>query len=226
MTDERRTTAEQAPTGGSADSDGLPTGDQVVDVADTPTGEPDPEVVHVPPRRALPGRLVWVVWGAIALAVVVIDQATKALAVLELSDRTIDLGVMDLHLVRNPNAAFDIPGFPGMFLLVAVVVVTMIVRTLPSTDRLSLATGYGLLTGGAVGNAIDRVARDPGFPAGHVVDFFDLGWYPVFNIADSAIVCGAIALAVLLLLVERDERRQAAAPRRRSVRPGTGTPRR
>lgn len=166
------------------------------------------------------------VWGAIALAVVVIDQATKALAVLELSDRTIDLGIMDLRLVRNPNAAFDIPGFPGMFLLVAVVVVTMIVRTLPTTDRLSLAAGYGLLTGGAVGNAIDRVARDPGFPAGHVVDFFDLRWYPVFNIADSAIVCGAIAMAVLLLLVERDERRQAAAPRRRSVRPDTGTPRR
>ena len=178
--------------------------------------------MHVPARRALPGRLVWVVWAAVALAILVCDQATKALAVIELSDRTVDLGLMDLRLVRNPNAAFDIPGFPGMFLLVSIVVVSMIVRTLPSTDRLSLAAGYGLLTGGALGNAIDRVARDPGFPAGHVVDFFDLGWYPVFNIADSAIVCGAIALAVLLLLVEREERRQAAAPRRRSVRPGTG----
>lgn len=184
----------------------------------------DPRAVR--PRRALPGRLVWVVWAAVAGAVVVCDQATKGLAVAELSDRVVDLGFMDLRLIRNPNAAFDIPGFPGMFLIVAVVVVTMIVRTLPSTDRLSLVVGYGLLTGGAIGNGIDRVARFPGFPSGHVVDFFDLRWFPVFNIADSAIVCGAIFLSVLLVLVEREERRHGRPPRRRSVRPDTGTPRR
>jgi signal peptidase II len=178
------------------------------------------------PRRALPGRLVWVVWAAVALAVLVCDQATKGLAVAELTDRIIDLGFMDLRLIRNPNAAFDIPGFPGMFLLVAIVVLTMIVRTLPGTDRLSLAAGYGLLTGGALGNAIDRIARDPGFPTGHVVDFFDLRWFPVFNIADSAIVCGAILLGLLLLRAEREERQAATAPRRPSVRPDTSTPRR
>ena len=189
-----------------------------------PDAPPSPAVV---PRRALPGRLVWVVWVAIAAAVLVVDQATKALAVFELDDRTVDLGFMDLRLVRNPNAAFDIPGFPGMFLLIAVVVVVMVVRTLPSVDRLPLAAGFGLLTGGAVGNAIDRVVRDPGFPAGHVIDFFDLRWFPVFNIADSAIVCGAVLLALLTLRAEREERQlQAGAPPRRSVRPETGTPRR
>jgi signal peptidase II len=188
---------------------------------------PEPADAPPPVRRALPGRLVWVVWAAVALAVIVVDQATKAIAVAELSDRVIDLGVMDLRLVRNPNAAFGIPGFAGMFLIVAVVVVAMVVRTLPATDRLSLAAGYGLLTGGAIGNAIDRVARDPGFPGGHVVDFFDLRWFPVFNIADSAIVCGAIGLGLLLLIAERQEQREAAAtPRRRSVRPDAGTPRR
>lgn len=179
------------------------------------------------PRRALPGRLVWVVWVAVAAPVIVVDQATKALAVFELDERIIDLGLMDLRLVRNPNAAFDVPGFPGMFLLIAVIVVAVIVRTLPTTDRLSLAAGFGLLTGGAVGNAIDRAVRHPGFPAGHVVDFFDLRWFPVFNIADSAIVCGAIFLALLTLRAEREERRlQAAAGQRSSVRPETGTPRR
>lgn len=178
-------------------------------------------------RHALPGRLVWVAWGAVAGAVLVIDQATKAIAVEELSGRVIDLGFMDLRLVRNPDAAFNIPGFPGMFLLVAVVVVTMIVRALPHTDRLSLAVGYGLLTGGALGNAIDRVARYPGLPDGHVVDFLDLRWWPVFNVADSAIVTGAAFLALLLYLLERSERRAAEAmPPRRSVRPETGTPRR
>lgn len=181
----------------------------------------------VVPRRALPGRLVWVVWVAVAVAVIVVDQATKALAVFELADRTIDLGFMDLRLIRNPNAAFDVPGFPGMFLLVAVIVVTVIVRTLPSTDRLSVATGFGLLTGGAIGNAFDRALRHPGFPSGHVVDFFDLRWFPVFNIADSAIVCGAILLGILTLRAEREERQlRAAAAKRSSVRPETGTPRR
>lgn len=185
----------------------------------------EPRSEPVVPRRALPGRLVWVVWGAVALAVLVVDQATKALAVSELADRIIDLGFMDLRLIRNPNAAFDLPGFPGMFLLIAVVVVTMIVRTLPSTDRLSLAAGFGLLTGGALGNAIDRLARSPGFPGGHVVDFFDLRWFPVFNIADSAIVCGATLLAVLMVRAEREEK-LSNHERRPSVRPGTGTPRR
>jgi signal peptidase II len=181
----------------------------------------------VVPRRALPGRLVWVVWVAAAAAVLIVDQATKALAVYELDDRVIPLGLMDLRLVRNPNAAFDVPGFPGMFLIIAIIVVTVIIRTLPSTDRLSLAAGFGLLTGGAVGNAIDRALRFPGFPTGHVVDFFDLGWFPVFNIADSAIVCAAIFLALLTFRAEREERElRAAAEQHRSVRPETGTPRR
>jgi signal peptidase II len=179
------------------------------------------------PRRALPGRLVWVVWIALAVAIVVVDQATKALVVFELHDRVIDLGFMNLRLIRNPNAAFGIPGFPGMFPLIVVVVITLIVRSLSTVDRLSLAAGFGLLTGGAIGNAIDRVARYPGFPSGHVVDFFDLRWFPVFNIADSAIVCGATLLAVLMVRAEREERQlRSTTSRRRSVRPETGTPRR
>lgn len=186
----------------------------------------EPTSAAVVPRRALPGRLVWVVWVAVAAFVMVVDQATKALAVSELDDRIIDLGFFDLRLLRNPNASFDIPGFPGMFLLIAVVVVTMIVRVLPSTDRLSLAAGFGLLTGGALGNAIDRIFRFPGFPSGHVVDFFDLRWFPVFNIADSAIVCGATLLALLMVRAEREERLSSGGQQRPSVRPETGTPRR
>ncbi|HSJ44921.1 MAG TPA: signal peptidase II [Euzebyales bacterium] len=213
MTDETRTTP-----------DGTDPGDVQPDAtAATPAADDGSEPAS---RRALPGRLVWVVWAAVAAAILVCDQATKGIAVAELSARVIDLGLMDLRLVRNPNAAFGIPGFSGMFPIVAVVVVIMIVRALPDTDRLSSAAGYGLLTGGALGNAIDRVARYPGLPNGYVVDFFDLRWFPVFNIADSAIVCGALALGVLLMRAEREERRLANAPRRPSVRPDTSTPRR
>jgi signal peptidase II len=214
VTDDTRTTPDGTDPGDDAQPDATATA-----VAGDGEGAPVP-------RRALPGRLVWVVWAAVAVAILVCDQATKGIAVAELSDRVIDLGFMDLRLVRNPNAAFGIPGFSGMFPIVAIVVVTMIVRALPDTDRLSLAAGYGLLTGGALGNAIDRIVRHPGLPNGHVVDFFDLRWFPVFNIADSAIVCGAIALGLLLMLAEREERRLANAPRRPSVRPDTSTPRR
>ena len=60
------------------------------------------------------------------------------------------------------------------------------------------AVGLGLVLGGAVGNLIDRLFRAPGPLQGHVVDFISVTkWWPVFNVADSSIVCGAILLVVL-----------------------------
>ncbi len=63
----------------------------------------------------------------------------------------------------------------------------------------SRALGLGLVLGGALGNLIDRFFRAPGPLQGHVVDFVSVGWWPVFNVADSSIVCGAIMLVVLTL---------------------------
>lgn len=178
------------------------------------------------PRRALPGRLVWVVCFGVAAIWAVLDQATKVLAVELLSDGPVNLGIMDLRLIRNPNAAFGIPGFTGLFLIVTVVVIVMIVRLLPRTDRLSLAFAYGLVTGGAIGNAIDRIFRFPGFPSGHVVDFLDLRWWPVFNLADAGITVGATLVVLLLMRVDREEREaEARRAAHRSVRPETGSPR-
>lgn len=180
-----------------------------------------------PPRRALPGRLIWVVALAVAGVVVVLDQATKLLAEWHLADGPIDLGLVDLTLVRNPNAAFGIPGFTGMFLIVTVVVVALVARMLVTADRLSLAFAYGLVTGGALGNALDRALRDPGFPDGAVVDFINLGWFPVFNVADSAISVGAVLVIALLLLSDRERaREERARQQRQSVRPDTVPPRR
>lgn len=182
-----------------------------------------------PPRRALPGRLVAVAALGVAAIWLLLDQATKVLAV-ELLPASgvvgVDLRWLDLRLVRNPGGAFGIPGFPGLFVLVTVVVLILVARALPRTDRLSLAFAYGLVTGGALGNVIDRVAREPGFPSGHVVDFLDLGWWPVFNLADVGIVVGALLVAVLLTKADREERAiEAARAEHRSVRPETATPR-
>jgi signal peptidase II len=182
-----------------------------------------------PPRHPLPGRLVWVVAVGVAAIVTVLDQATKVLAVEALSDRSIDLGVVALRLVRNPNAAFGIPGFPGMFLLITVVVVVLIARLLTHTDRLWLAFAYGLVVGGALGNGLDRAFRSPGFPNGAVVDFVDLGWWPVFNVADSGITVGAALVVILLLRRDREEAMELAAREQAqatSVRPETTPPNR
>lgn len=176
-------------------------------------------------RRALPGRLGAVACVGVAAIWLVLDQATKVLAVAGLSSGVVDLGVFDLHLVRNPGGAFGIPGFTGLFVLVTIAVIVLIARALPRTDRLPLATAYGLVAGGALGNLMDRLFREPGFPDGAVVDFVDLGWWPVFNLADVGIVIGAVMIAALLTVIEREER---AAERDRaqheSVRPETSAP--
>ncbi|MBB1038691.1 signal peptidase II, partial [Dietzia natronolimnaea] len=58
------------------------------------------------------------------------------------------------------------------------------------------AWGLGLILGGAAGNLVDRYLRSPGVLRGHVVDFVSVGWWPVFNVADSSLVVGVIVVAV------------------------------
>lgn len=201
----------------AADTD---TTDDATERATRPAGEDRP-------RHALPGRLVYATTVGIASIWVLLDQATKVLAVQSLPATGAvgaELGVVDLRLVRNPGGAFGIPGFPGLFLVVTLLVLILVARALPRTERLLLAAAYGLVTGGAVGNVVDRLFREPGFPSGYVVDFVDLGWWPVFNLADVGIVLGAAAIAVLLTIVDREERaaeKERAA--RLSVRPETPT---
>ena len=86
-------------------------------------------------------------------------------------------------------------GIPWLFVTISLLVVAAIVlasRRLPTT---SSAVGLGLVLGGAIGNLIDRAIRGPGF-SGEVVDFIDLQVWPIFNLADSAIVVGAAILLI------------------------------
>lgn len=180
-------------------------------------------------RNPLPGGMRYAVCVIVAGIVLVLDQATKLLAVTTL-DGPVDswLPLVEWRLVRNPDAALGIPGFTGMFLIVTVVVVVLIARALPRADRLSMALAYGLVVGGALGNAGDRVFR--GFPQGKVVDFIDIGFWPTFNLADTGIVTGAVLIVVLLLRAEREMRhdQQAGAQpegaQPESARPGDGSP--
>ena len=81
------------------------------------------------------------------------------------------------------------------------------------------AVGLGLILGGALGNLVDRFFRSPGPLRGHVVDFLSIGWWPVFNVADPAVVGGAILLVGLSLFGydfdAPERRRDVDAPERR-----------
>jgi len=138
-----------------------------------------------------------------AAAVLAADVATKVWAVARLTRDEIALfgGHVVLHEQRNPGAAFSIAGGATvLFTLIAVAIAVVIVRTARKLTSTAWAVTLGLLLGGALGNLVDRLARAPGPLRGHVVDFVDLQWngrsvWPVFNVADMAIVCGgAIAL--------------------------------
>ena len=144
----------------------------------------------------------------LALAVLALDLGTKLLVVATV-ERGADIrllgGALYLTHTRNTGAAFSFAeGFTVVFSLIAVAVAVVIVRAARRLFSTGWAVALGLVLGGAVGNLIDRVFREPGFLRGGVVDFIsvfapDGEVYPIFNIADSAIVCGGILGVVLAL---------------------------
>jgi len=125
---------------------------------------------------------------------------SKIIVVATLSHREIKVvpGVLTLLVLRNSGAAFSIgPSMTVVFTLIAVGVIFFILRTSRQLRSLPWAVTLGLLLGGATGNLTDRLLRSPGLFRGDVVDWIQLPHWPVFNVADSAIVCGGV-LAVLL----------------------------
>jgi signal peptidase II len=136
------------------------------------------------------------------------DRLTKLWAESALADAPIDLidGVLTLRLTTNSGGAFSIGGSaPWIFVTASVVVIGIILATaFRHTSALS-AAALGLILGGAFGNLTDRAVRGEGL-RGRVVDFIDLHVWPIFNLADSAIVVGAVILALGSL---RDGRRAA-----------------
>ena len=141
---------------------------------------------------------------AVAALVLAADVVSKALVVAHLRpDEPVHLigNVLMLWLTRNPGAAFSVgTGETIVFTVIAFGVVVYIARTARKLYSLGWAIALGLLLGGATGNLGDRVFRAPGLFRGDVVDWIAVTrFYPIFNLADSAIVCGGI-LTVLLAL--------------------------
>ncbi|MBN3454053.1 signal peptidase II [Mycobacterium sp. DSM 3803] len=149
-----------------------------------------------PTRR----RLLFVVGAAVLL----VDVGTKSLAVglLEpghavslVGDRLVCV------LTRNAGAALSMAAGNAVLLSVAVLVTVMAVGALGWRVRsVGWALGLGMVLGGATGNLVDRVFRSPGPLRGQVVDFLAIGWGPVFNVADFAVLGGVICLITLSLI--------------------------
>jgi signal peptidase II len=113
--------------------------------------------------------------------------------------RSIDLAgsLAQLRLFRNPGAAFSLAtGTTWIFTIIATVVSVVIVRISRRLGSAWWALALGLLLGGAVGNLLDRLFREPGFARGHVVDFIDLPHLFVFNLADASITVAAVLIAL------------------------------
>ena len=114
-------------------------------------------------------------------------------------------GAVYLTHTTNSGAAFSLgTGQTIVLTVVAIAVVGFILRMAARMRSTGWAVALGLVLGGALGNLADRIFRAPGVGRGHVVDWISLfandgHVWPIFNLADSAIVCGAVLSAVLAL---------------------------
>ena len=141
----------------------------------------------------------------VAAFVLAADVISKVIVVAQLRpEQPVHIlgNVFDLWLTRNPGAAFSVgTSYTVVLTLIAIGVVVFIVRSARNLRSAGWAITLGLLLGGAMGNLGDRLFRSPGLFRGYVVDWIGVvpHYYPIFNLADSAIVCGGI-LTVLLAM--------------------------
>jgi signal peptidase II len=168
----------------------------------------------VPPSEASPGGPAEVLSGrpgepatrlalTVAVAGLVLDQVTKHLAVRELTGRApVEvLGeFLQLRLLRNPGAAFSTGASLTPYITAVAVVATLVAGYYAFRVRhRGWALALGLLLAGVTGNMVDRFFRAPSPGRGHVVDFYALPHWPVFNVADICIDLAGVLLVVLLL---------------------------
>jgi signal peptidase II len=143
----------------------------------------------------------------IALAIVVVDQLTKHWAVNALSGEPPQhvIWTLQWNLAFISGMAFSKGRGMGVVIgLVALVVVVVIVAGVRKNTNRIVAISAGLVVGGALGNLVDRLFRDEGWLRGSVVDFIDLQWFPIFNIADAGVNVGGALFVVWSLFSHQD----------------------
>ena len=132
-----------------------------------------------------------------AFIVLGLDQLTKSIALESLADGPVDLikGAVTFRLSYNPGGVFGLgQDWPALFLIATVAVIGFILVWARRIDDRRWLVPLGLVLGGGLGNVFDRIVRDTD---GKVVDFVDLHVWPIFNLADSAIVTGVLLILFL-----------------------------
>jgi signal peptidase II len=132
---------------------------------------------------------------AVAAIIITIDQVTKTLAVDHLSSGPVHvIGPLSLELAFNSGVAFSLgTGDTLPIILVAIGLIVVVFWFLRGAPSNTIASGLGLVLGGAIGNLADRLFRGR---HGAVVDFIHVGFWPTFNVADTSIVCGCVVLVI------------------------------
>ncbi|MFI1399127.1 signal peptidase II [Streptomyces sp. NPDC020681] len=145
-------------------------------------------------------RRIAVLFG-VAVVAYLLDLGSKMLVVAKLEHHEpIEIigDLLKFEAVRNAGAAFGIgEAFTVIFTVIAAAVIVVIARLARKLYSLPWAIALGLLLGGALGNLTDRIFRSPGVFEGAVVDFIAPAHFAVFNLADSAIVCGGFLIVIL-----------------------------
>jgi signal peptidase II len=200
----------------------------MIDRTDEDQGTPDPgpDTAHGT-RRAPAGLSRWLPLAGAGALVLLIDQVTKAWAFDRLCE--IEAGyscavhaepvhviwTLQWNLAFNTGMAFSQGAESGPIIAAVVMVIVgvllFVARRIVSRVQLVL---IGVVLGGALGNLVDRLVRaEDGFMSGAVVDFVDVQWWPIWNVADMAVVVGGIALALTGFTTEaRDEGEAADGP--------------
>jgi len=140
----------------------------------------------------------------IAAVVVLLDQLTKRWALNEFADGHIQhvVWTLQFNLTFNSGMAFSRGQGIGPYIgAVALVVVVVLLLSLRRSGSWVSSVAVGLVVGGAIGNLADRLFRERGWLRGRVVDFIDLQWFPIFNVADMAVTIGGVLL-LLAAIVE------------------------
>lgn len=168
-------------------------------MADTPPSEAAQQSASESARGGARRRRIEPLSALVALLFVIVDQITKSWAASSLKDGHVVhvVGSLQFNLSHNSGMAFGRGrGFGPVIGVIAIVVVVYLLIGLRTQGSRLGAVAVGMVMGGAAGNVVDRLFRGSGWFRGAVVDFIDLRWWPVFNVADIGVTVGGLLLVL------------------------------
>ncbi|TCC66580.1 signal peptidase II [Kribbella pittospori] len=140
---------------------------------------------------------------AVGLVILGLDQVTKALALQHLTPGepvNVIGSLLKFNLIRNSGAAFSLgAGYTPYISVIQITVAAGVIYLSRRLGSVGWAIAFGLLFGGAVGNIMDRVFREPSPFHGHVIDFLQTPHWAIFNVADMAVTTAACLLVLQTL---------------------------